>query len=155
MPTSSRPSTGDELATARTHAIEVERVSDDPPERISSWLSTVSEHEVRRLDQQVLLDLLAIETRPDAWQRVLDSAVDAIEQLVLQPAACRWRIRCSTPFIAAAQNGGPFADSAPGRPRSPAERTADEARRARSSASRATTRCSSDLVVLPRARPDA
>src|SRR4029079_7788154 len=66
---------GRELATARTHAVEIERVSDDPPERISSWLSTVSEQEVRRLDQQVLLDLLVIERRPEAWPRVLESAV--------------------------------------------------------------------------------
>ena len=73
---------GRELAGARSHAVDVERVSDDPPERISSWLSTVSDVEVRRLDQQVLLDLLVIETRPEAWQRVLDSAVSSIENLV-------------------------------------------------------------------------
>jgi hypothetical protein len=74
---------GRELASARTHAVDVERVSDDPPERISSWLSTVSDVEVRRLDQQVLLDLLVLETRPEAWQRVLDSSVGSIDNLVL------------------------------------------------------------------------
>ncbi|HXG89771.1 MAG TPA: hypothetical protein VNJ02_15685 [Vicinamibacterales bacterium] len=74
---------GKELATARAHAIEVERVSDDPPERLAAWLSTVAEKEVRRLDQQVLLDLLTIETRADAWHKVLDSALMAIDQLIL------------------------------------------------------------------------
>lgn len=102
---------GRELAAARTHAIEVEKVSDDPPERISVWLSTVSEKEVRRLDQQVLLDLLAIETRPDAWARVLDSAVAAIEQFVLSG-----NVSLSQPLLdailGASQNGGPFAASA-------------------------------------------
>jgi hypothetical protein len=72
-----------ELSTARQHAIEVERVSDDPPERISGWLGTVSEGEVRKLDQQLLLDLLQIETREDAWRKVLDTAVNHIDHLVL------------------------------------------------------------------------
>jgi hypothetical protein len=102
---------GREIATARAHAIEVERVSDDPPERISTWLSTVSDQEVRRLDQQVLLDLLAIETRPDDWARVLDSALNAIEQLVLSG-----NVSLSQPLLdsilGASQNGGPFAASA-------------------------------------------
>ncbi len=102
---------GRELATARSHAIEVERVSDDPPERIGGWLATVSEQEVRRLDQQVLLDLLAIETRPEAWARVLDSALNAIEHLVLSG-----NVSLSQPLLdailGASQNGGPFAASA-------------------------------------------
>jgi hypothetical protein len=100
-----------ELAGARTHAIEVERVSDDPPERISVWLATVSDQELRRLDQQVLLDLLSIETRPDAWAKVLESALGAIEQLVLSG-----NVSLSQPLLdavlGASQNGGPFAASA-------------------------------------------
>jgi hypothetical protein len=72
-----------ELTTARAHAIEVERVSDDPPERISVWLSSVSDAEVRQLDQQLLLDLLQIETREDAWRTVLDTVLTYIDQLVL------------------------------------------------------------------------
>jgi hypothetical protein len=72
-----------ELSTARQHALEVERVSDDPPERISAWLGTVNESELRKLDQQLLLDLLQIEKREDAWRKVLDTAVGHINQLVL------------------------------------------------------------------------
>lgn len=72
-----------ELSTARQHALEVERVNDDPPERISAWLGSVSESELRKLDQQLLLDLLQLEQREDAWRKVLDTAVHHIDQLVL------------------------------------------------------------------------
>jgi hypothetical protein len=72
-----------ELSTARQHAIEVERVSDDPPERISVWLGTVTEGELRKLDQQLLLDLLQIEKREDAWRKVLDTAVGHVNHLVM------------------------------------------------------------------------
>ena len=51
--------------------------------RIRAWLSTVSDDEIRALDQHLLLDLLKIETRPDAWSGVLDTAIANIDQLVL------------------------------------------------------------------------
>ena len=100
-----------ELSTARSHAIEVERVSDDPPERIGSWLSTVSDPEVRKLDQQLVLDLLQIETREDAWRKVLTTAIELIDQLVLsgnvvvaQPLLDR--------LVASAAEGQPFVQAA-------------------------------------------
>jgi hypothetical protein len=103
-----------ELAAARTQAVDVERVSDDPPERIQSWLSTVSASEVRRLDRQVLLDLLVVETRTDIWPFVLESALRVVEELVLSghPAAARplldavaARAQPHQPFAAAARAG--------------------------------------------------
>lgn len=72
-----------ELTTAQTQAMEVDKIGDDPPVRIRAWLSTVSDTEVRGLDQQLILDLLKIETRPDAWASVLDTAIANIDQLVL------------------------------------------------------------------------
>jgi hypothetical protein len=72
-----------ELTTAQTQAVEVEKIGDDPPVRIRAWLSTVSDEEVRALDQQLVLDLLKIETRADAWSGVLDTALSSIDQLVL------------------------------------------------------------------------
>lgn len=72
-----------ELTTAQTQAVEIEKISDDPPVRIRAWLSSVSDTEIRALDQQLVLDLLRIETRPDAWAGVLDTAVADIDQLVL------------------------------------------------------------------------
>lgn len=71
-----------ELSALRAQATEVERVSDDPPERIGTWLSTVAEQEVRRLDQQLVIDLLQIETREDAWRRVLETALELTTELV-------------------------------------------------------------------------
>ena len=45
----------------RQQAIEVERVSDDPPERVQAWVATVTEPALAQLDLQMLLDLLRIE----------------------------------------------------------------------------------------------
>src|SRR5687768_2672616 len=50
-----------ELSGARTQALEVERVSDDPPDRIGTWVTSVGAAEVRALDLRLLLDLLTIE----------------------------------------------------------------------------------------------
>jgi hypothetical protein len=72
-----------ELTSARTMALEVDKIGDDPPVRIRAWVSTVSDEEVRGLDQRLLLDLLTIDARPEAWAGVLDLAVGSIEQLVL------------------------------------------------------------------------
>lgn len=66
---------GRELSGARTQAIEVERVSDDPPERLENWLSTVSDSAIRDLDLSLILDLLRIEQRPEAWKTMGTVAV--------------------------------------------------------------------------------
>jgi hypothetical protein len=72
-----------ELTSAREMAIEVEQVSDDPPDRIAAWLSTVNDNDLRALDQQMLVDLLRLEDRPEAWASVLELALARLEQLVL------------------------------------------------------------------------
>lgn len=72
-----------ELTTAQTLATEVDKIGDDPPVRIRAWLSTIGDEDVRALDQRLLLDLLTIETRADAWSGVLDTALSSIDQLVL------------------------------------------------------------------------
>ena len=72
-----------ELTMAQSQAMDVEKIGDDPPARIRAWLATIDEDEVRALDQRLILDLLTIEKRPDAWSGVLDTAVDDIDQLVL------------------------------------------------------------------------
>jgi hypothetical protein len=72
-----------ELSQARVQAVDVERVNDDPPDRVSSWLSTVSEVSLRALDLRLLLDLLVIETNPVRWQDVTDPVVFHIEDLLL------------------------------------------------------------------------
>jgi len=72
-----------ELSSAREMAIELEQVSDDPPDRIAAWLSTVTDNDLRALDQQMLVDLLRLEDRPEAWEAVLELALTRLEQLVL------------------------------------------------------------------------
>ena len=72
-----------DLSRARTVAVEMDRIGDDPPERVAAWVATVSDEQVRRLDQQVLGDLLVVETRRDEWRKVHTLALARIEQLVL------------------------------------------------------------------------
>jgi hypothetical protein len=72
-----------ELTMAQSQAMDVEKIGDDPPARIRAWLATIDEDDVRALDQRLILDLLTIEKRPDAWSGVLDTAVGDIDQLVL------------------------------------------------------------------------
>jgi HEAT repeat protein len=102
---------GRELATARALAIEVERVSDDPPERVSAWLGTVSEAAVREHDHQVLVDLLTLERRPEAWALVLESAIRTIDQDVLTEHLALAQ-QVLDVIVAAAEDGQPFADTA-------------------------------------------
>jgi hypothetical protein len=71
-----------ELSHARTLPVDVERVSDDPPERIASWLATVSDGALRSLDQSLLTDLLHIENDASRWRDVADTVVTHAEDLV-------------------------------------------------------------------------
>lgn len=72
-----------ELNTARALAVEIEQVTDDPPDRIAAWLSTVADRDLRALDQQMLVDLLRLEDRADAWASVLELALSRLEQLAV------------------------------------------------------------------------
>jgi hypothetical protein len=72
-----------ELSGARTQALEVERVSDDPPERIGSWVTSVGAAAVRANDLRLLLYLLTIETDPDRRKSVTIPVVSHIEDLLL------------------------------------------------------------------------
>ena len=72
-----------ELSSARAKAIEVENVSDDPPERMAAWLETVSTSELRKLDLILVFDLLRIEENPDRWAALMRPVVTLIEDLLL------------------------------------------------------------------------
>ncbi len=72
-----------DLSQARVVAVEMDKIGDDPPERVAAWVATVSDEQVRRLDQQVLGDLILVESRPDEWRKMLVLALGRIEQLVL------------------------------------------------------------------------
>jgi hypothetical protein len=47
-----------ELSQVRAEAIRLEEANTDPPERLESWRATVATHELRRLDQQLIAELL-------------------------------------------------------------------------------------------------
>ena len=66
----------------RTRPVEVEAISDDPPERIAQWLGTVGDASLRSLDHQLLLDLLAIEADPARWRDIAETAAAHAEDLV-------------------------------------------------------------------------
>jgi hypothetical protein len=73
---------GRELSNARARAVEVEATSDDPPERVATWLSTVNDSALRGLDHYLLLDLLVIEADPLRWRDVAQTAMTHADDLV-------------------------------------------------------------------------
>ena len=73
---------GRELSSARTQALDVERTSDDPPERLATWLATVNDAALRGLDDQLLCDLLSIEPDPLRWRDVADTVMGHADDLV-------------------------------------------------------------------------
>jgi HEAT repeat protein len=75
-----------ELSGARSQAIEVDRVSDDPPERVEAWLSTIAPSALKELDYTLLLDLLRVERNAAAWQDVAALAIAEVDRLVVAGA---------------------------------------------------------------------
>ena len=74
---------GQELSQARTQAIQVEQVNDDPPARLTAWMSTVATTALRTLDLTLLLDLLRIEPDPERWKGLMTPVVRLLEDLLL------------------------------------------------------------------------
>jgi len=74
---------GRELSDSRTRAIEVEEVSDDPPERIGVWLGTIATTSLRSLDLTLVLDLLRIEEDDVRWGELMKPVVSLLEDLLL------------------------------------------------------------------------
>jgi hypothetical protein len=71
-----------DLSMARTQPVDVERTNDDPPERIAAWLTTVSDTALRTLDDDLLRDLLRIETDPLRWRDVGETVVAHADDLI-------------------------------------------------------------------------
>ncbi len=71
-----------ELSGARARAVDLEATSDDPPERIATWLSTVADASLRSLDRQLLVDLLRIEEDGARWRDVAETVISHAEDLV-------------------------------------------------------------------------
>jgi HEAT repeat protein len=71
---------GRELSSARRNAIDVERISDDPPERVQAWITSVTEAALAQLDLDLLLDLLRIEGAAPQWEPLAVIAVEEAER---------------------------------------------------------------------------
>ena len=74
---------GRELSSTRLQATEVERLTDDPEERLQAWRDSVSDEAIRGLDLALIQDLLRIEAEPDAWQAIAIVAADEVERRTL------------------------------------------------------------------------
>ena len=71
-----------DLSMARTQPVDVERASDDPPERIAAWLTTVNDSALRTLDHDLLTDLLRIEADPLRWRDIAETVVLHADDLI-------------------------------------------------------------------------
>jgi hypothetical protein len=69
-----------ELSGAQKQAMDVQRVSDDPPDRVNAWKATVTPGAVRTLDFNLLVDLLQVEDEPSAWRDTARLVVSEIEK---------------------------------------------------------------------------
>lgn len=69
-----------ELSGTKASAIDVERVSDDPPERVRTWLASVTDDALRQLDLALLQDLLQVADDPEMWHDAARLAVTGVEQ---------------------------------------------------------------------------
>jgi hypothetical protein len=71
-----------ELSGARARAVDLEAMSDDPPERVTGWLVTVTDDALRALDALLLGDLLRIEEDGARWRDVAETVISHAEDLV-------------------------------------------------------------------------
>jgi hypothetical protein len=72
-----------ELSFARTKAIEVDHVTDDPPERRGAWLRSVAPSEVQKLDITLVLDLLRIEPDTEKWTKLRAPVLKLLNDLLM------------------------------------------------------------------------
>lgn len=72
-----------QLTNVRAEAVDVEQVSDDPPERLTAWLGTVATSELRRLDLSLVLDLLRIEQDLQRRAALMNPVCALIDDLLL------------------------------------------------------------------------
>jgi len=71
---------GRELSGTRTRAIDVEALSDDPPERVQAWIASVDPRAIGVLDLALIRDLLRLESSLEDWQGIAAVAHVEIEQ---------------------------------------------------------------------------
>jgi HEAT repeat protein len=73
-----------EFAQLQAEAVDLDLYNPDPPERVSSWVGTVSDRALHALDASVVSDLLRLETDSSVWRELSELAVSRIDDLVLR-----------------------------------------------------------------------
>ncbi len=73
---------GRELSSARSRRWTSSASATIRPSALPAWLSTVNDAALRGLDDQLLLDLLAIEADPLRWRDVADTVIGHADDLV-------------------------------------------------------------------------
>ncbi len=62
--------------------MDLEQVTEDPPERVSAWLASVADVPLRALDRALLVDLLVVELDPLRWRDMADTVMAHADELV-------------------------------------------------------------------------
>jgi hypothetical protein len=70
-------------AAELSHVVQIEQVSDDPPERLTAWLGTVAPSALRSLDYTLLMDLLRIESNDERWSELVQPMIALLDDLFL------------------------------------------------------------------------
>ena len=71
-----------EMARAQSRAEDGDQITDDPPERIAAWLTTISDVSIRALDLQLMADLLVTVGDSARREELLQLVVSQVDGLV-------------------------------------------------------------------------
>lgn len=72
-----------EISSVRLQAVDMDKIADDPPERVAAWLDTVTTTALRALDVQLLLDFLRLDLSPQRWRETARAVVAHVDDLIL------------------------------------------------------------------------
>jgi hypothetical protein len=71
-----------ELSSVQAKASDLEQITDDPPERVAGWLTTVSDASIRALDLQLLADLLVVVSEASQREDLIQLVVSNLDDQV-------------------------------------------------------------------------
>ncbi|MEQ1908488.1 MAG: HEAT repeat domain-containing protein [Vicinamibacterales bacterium] len=72
-----------ELMRARTQAVQIEQLKEDPSEQVEAWVSTVATSELRKLDIALVVDLLTIEKEPERRESLVQPVLALLKDLLM------------------------------------------------------------------------
>lgn len=72
-----------ELRQMTDRAIELDRDTTDPPDRVERWTDTVDEANLRQLDVRMLIDLMNLQCDVRRWRELADLAIARVDVLTV------------------------------------------------------------------------